>query len=78
MIWVKDVKYFKDHKINISFNDGKSGIIDLADIIFKDSRNVFKDLRNIDQFKKMKLDMDTVVWSNGADLAPEFLYELVK
>ena len=39
---------------------------------------IFEPLRQIEQFRRARLntDLDTVVWDNGADMAPEFLYEI--
>ncbi len=28
--------------------------------------------------RDFKVDMDTIIWSNGADLAPEYLYENIE
>ena len=41
---------------------------------------MFEVLKNITAFKDFKVDPDieTIVWYNGADLAPEFLYENMK
>lgn len=38
---------------------------------------IFAPMKNISYFKKFSLnhDIHTVVWPNGADFAPEFLYE---
>jgi hypothetical protein len=38
---------------------------------------MFEPLRNAEVFQQVKVDpeLETVVWPNGADLAPEFLYE---
>ncbi|MCC4273058.1 DUF2442 domain-containing protein [Marinomonas communis] len=38
-------------------------------------RPIFEPLQELDQFKAFTVDpeLGTVVWSNGADLAPEFL-----
>ena len=34
-VYLKEAKYIKDFQVYVSFNDGKSGIIDLRDIVFK-------------------------------------------
>jgi hypothetical protein len=28
-------------------------------------------------FKTVKVDLDTICWKNGADFAPEYLYEQI-
>jgi hypothetical protein len=40
---------------------------------------MFEPLRDVAVFRSFHLDLElqTVVWPNGADLAPEFLYERV-
>ena len=75
MIRVVDSKYLQQYQIWIKFSDGKEGIVDLKDVILTDPRDIFGQLKDLDQFKSFTVDMDTVVWSNGADLAPEYLYE---
>jgi hypothetical protein len=75
VIYVIHAKYLEDYKIHVQFNDKKEGIIDLKDTIFKDHRPIFKELTNLSLFKNLHVDKDTIVWSNGLDLAPEFLYQ---
>ena len=38
---------------------------------------MFAPLKDVSLFKKFRVDPDlqTIVWENGADLAPDFLYE---
>jgi hypothetical protein len=36
---------------------------------------VFGPLRDVEYFKKFFLDLNTLCWPNGADIAPERLYE---
>ena len=36
---------------------------------------VFEPLKNKDYFKAFSIKYNTVEWENGADFAPEFLYE---
>lgn len=77
MIHVIEARYVSDYKIHIVFSDKTEGIVDLQDII-QDHRPLFKELADIKKFKKFKVDLDTVVWENGLDLAPEFLYSKIK
>lgn len=38
----------------------------------------FEPLKNISSFKTVRVnsDLDTIVWENGADMSPDFLYEI--
>ena len=72
LVKVIDAKYIKDYKIEFTFNDGKTKIIDFKDLLWGE---VFEPLKNKDYFKKFKLNPFTIEWENGADFAPEFLYE---
>lgn len=73
LLFVKNAKYLKDYKIEIEFTDGKKGIADLEGELYG---SVFEPLKDKSFFSKIKVvqDLETVVWENGADLAPEFLY----
>ena len=74
LIKVIEAKYLKGHQLDLKFNDGTSGTVDLE----RELRGpVFEPLKDSEVFKKFDLDAWTVCWSNGADFAPEFLYDLV-
>jgi len=70
-------QYQSAYKIWVRFNDGSEGVIDLKDQL---DGEIFTPLRNIEQFKSFHVDseLQTLVWPNGADLAPEFLQELLQ
>lgn len=74
---VKEAKYLHDYVIWLRFNDGAVGEIDLGNEL---EGEVFAPLKDIEKFKKFRIDPDieTVVWDNGADFAPEFLYDNMK
>jgi len=67
----------QNYVIRLSFADGVEGEIDLANEL---DGEVFLPLRDPAMFRQLRLDpeLHTLVWPNGADFAPEFLYQLVK
>jgi len=71
---VTHVLYLKDYQLRLEFNDGKVKVLDLKDELYGE---IFKPLKDIGLFKEVYVNPDTgtIEWPNGADLAPEFLYE---
>lgn len=75
MNWqVTDVEYVSGHILILTFRDGSRKSIDLKDYI---KGEVFEPLKDLDYFRTVKVnpDLDTICWDNGADFAPEFLYD---
>jgi hypothetical protein len=77
MIEVTSARYLDEYKIWIEFNDGTAGVADLHNVLWG---QIFEPLKDRESFKNFKISkiMNTIEWENGADLAPEFLYEKVK
>jgi len=77
ILHVKEAKYLYDYVIWLRFNDSAEGMVDLKDELYGE---VFEPLKDMKKFKSFKVDPDleTIAWENGADLAPEFLYEKMK
>lgn len=69
---VVKAKYVKDYEIELLFNDGKKGVVDLKNELWGE---VFEPLKDIEYFRNFELKLNTISWKNGADIAPEFLYE---
>ena len=78
MIWVTDARTLPDYRLWVRFSDATEGEIDLKDFIASDARSIVVALRDQAAFSAIRVEMDTVVWSNGFDLAPEFLYARAK
>lgn len=74
ILHVKEAKYLHDYVIWLRFNDEIEGEIDLENEL---EGEVFGSLRDKQKFKSFKVDpvLGTIVWENGADLAPEFLHD---
>jgi len=70
---ITNVRYLEDYKVEVSFNDGRKGVADLADAL---KGSMFEPLKNKSLFSRLVVDKElgTIVWSNGADLAPEYIY----
>jgi|TARA_B100000315_G_scaffold236837_1_gene253064 hypothetical protein len=70
---IKTAEHIGAYKLHLTFEDGKSGTIDLSDQLWGE---VFEPLKDPEQFKTFHIDyeLSTIVWATGADLAPEFLY----
>jgi hypothetical protein len=74
---VVEARYVADHVVWLRFRDGSSGRVDLSGELHG---RVFEPLRDPDYFRQFRLDpeLDTLVWPNGADFAPEYLHRAVR
>jgi hypothetical protein len=64
--------YVDKYQIQLTFNDGTSGTVDFINWL---EGPVFQPLLDVAYFRRFSLDGGTVSWPNGADVAPETLYE---
>lgn len=79
MIWITHASYIGGYRVFVRFNDGKEAEIDLEQYIKSKGENtIFAPLKKMDVFQTVRYDaeLDTIIWENGADIAPERLYEL--
>lgn len=74
---VTSVEVIGEHRLRLGFDDGAVGEIDFADRIW---RGVFEPLADPAYFAQVRIDQEggTIVWPNGADMAPETLYQRVQ
>jgi hypothetical protein len=72
LVWITRANYLKEFEIELEFNDGTIGVVNLKNKLIG---QVFEPLQDVKFFKDFKLNSWTLEWSNGADLAPEFLYQ---
>lgn len=71
---VRSVYPVRNRYLVVEFDDGQYRIVDVQPLL---KGPVFEPLKDPALFKQVRVDPDagTVVWPNGADLAPEVLYE---
>ena len=69
-----EARYVRDYVIWLRWNDGSQGEVDLREEL---EGPIFEPLKDQSYFRAFTIspEMHTLVWPNGADLAPEFLRE---
>ncbi|MBF0152251.1 MAG: DUF2442 domain-containing protein [Magnetococcales bacterium] len=77
MLWITHARHVGEYRVHLRFNDGMEGVADLQETLFNDHRVIFQELRDPQLFQALRVAMDTLVWDNGLDLAPEFLRDLL-
>jgi len=67
--------YLNDYILRLEFNNGAIKDVDLRDELFGE---IFAPLKELAVFQKVAInpDTNTIEWPNGADFAPEFLFEI--
>ena len=77
LIEIAEAKYLGDYKIDLTFSTGEHKIVDLENELWG---TMFEPLKDKGIFMQFRLDKElgTIVWPNGADLAPYSLYDMGK
>lgn len=71
MLTVKEVEYLGDYTLLCTFSDGVRKRVDLTSLL---QYPAFQELKDKSLFVQFGLQ-NTIFWINGADIAPEYLYD---
>lgn len=71
---VVEAEYIKNYTIRLRFSDGSLKMVNLESYV--ERGGVFSYLKDKEYFKNFFIDLNTVCWPNGADIAPERLYKI--
>ena len=70
------VQVLSGYRLEVEFADGVHGIVDLSEDLWGP---VFEPLRDPAKFAEVGIDeFGVICWPNGADLAPDALYDDLK
>lgn len=74
---VTDVSHVGAYRLRIGFSDGVVKETELSDELYGE---IFEPLKDLAFFRQVRVNEETrtIEWPNGADFAPEFLYEIGK
>ncbi|MBN2023043.1 MAG: DUF2442 domain-containing protein [Pirellulales bacterium] len=67
---VVSVRPNEDFSLSVVFDDGAKGVLDMNPYL---DFGVFKKIKDFEQFKQVRISLDTVQWECGVDLDPEFI-----
>ena len=69
---VKSVECKTDYILSVVFDNGEKGLLDMKPYL---NFGIFKKIQDPRIFGTAHVSFDTIAWSSGADLAPEFVYD---
>ena len=72
-IEITKAEYLDGYRVKLLFNNRETKIVDLSQSL---NGAVFAPLKEIEYFKRFAIKFNTIEWENGADFAPEYLYEI--
>lgn len=74
---ITHVQALPNHQLQLQFEDGIAGTIDLTEIITFSS--IFAPLQDPTYFATVQVnpEVGTIFWDNGADLDPDVLYAII-
>jgi hypothetical protein len=72
---ITSVTKLGEYRLRLTFNNGAAKEVDLSNELFGE---LFEPLRSLDVFAQVYVNHETgtIEWPNGADFAPEFLFEI--
>jgi hypothetical protein len=72
---IVNAEYISDYKILFTFENGEKKIVNFEDMLWGEAFEALNDKNLFKQFKINK-EYGTIVWPNGADVAPDGMYEI--
>ena len=75
---VANVDALPGFRLQVRFNDGTEGIVEMAGFINSDMAGVFAALRDEKLFRQARVSLGAVTWPGDLDLAPDAMHREIK
>jgi len=72
---IKSVQPLPNYNLILTFENGEKRQFDVNPFL---NQGIFRELKDISKFNRVRVSFDTVEWENEADLDPEILYQQSK
>jgi len=61
-----------NYQVYIEFDNNECGVLNMRPYL---DFGVFRKIKDLKKFSKVRVSFDTIEWENGIDLDPQFVYE---
>jgi hypothetical protein len=75
---VAEVETLPGFRLRVRFNDGSTGIVDMAAFVGSEAAGVFTALRDEAAFRQARMRFGAVSWPGDLDLAPDAMHRATK
>ena len=77
---IASLKPLAHMRLCVTFNDGTSGELRMKSFLEgpEVTGTVFEPLRDPAYFRSARIELGAVAWPNGADLAPDAMYDAIR
>ena len=61
-----------NYQVYVEFDNNEYGVLNMKPYL---DFGVFREIKDLNLFEKVRVSFDTIQWENGIDLDPQFVYE---
>ena len=72
------VKPLPNYMLEVEFNDGAHGVVDMIQLIMSERAGVFATLKDRELFNQAHLKYGVLTWPGEIDLAPDAMHDAIK
>lgn len=72
------VKPLANYRLEVEFNDGTHGYVDMAQRVNSNKAGVFAALKEVNLFNQVHLEHGVATWPGEIDLAPDAMHDEIK